>query len=98
MHWASAVPLAVLTASLAALPRLEAEESILAMTRVAMGTGSFKEETSRQIRKDWVRTAEGPQPIEKAVAAPRALPGMGFGSRRVKRAKPIATEAPADGH
>lgn len=75
-------PLALLRASMHMLPRLEAEESILAANRVAMGSGAMKPEDAQRVARGWERQA-GASLIQPAGSPPRALPHMGLGARPV---------------
>lgn len=94
MHWLSEVPTAVLTACLAMLPRLEAEESLRAVTRASLGSGMIDANTAREIGDHWRSLADGEAnlPIgvpgtggrRQKVAPPAVLAGAGIGLRRVK--------------
>lgn len=64
------------------LPRLEAEESLLAADRVAMGTGSMKKESADATWKRWA-TATG-HGADAAKPRPTALAAHGIPVRRVK--------------
>lgn len=61
------------------LPRLSAEESFQAMERVAIGTGSLKEDTSTQIMNGWRRdmTPEAEPTIPPKVRTPEMLRKLG---------------------
>ena len=43
------------------LPRLIAEESLIAMQRVAMGSGNMKEQDAKRIGQTWERMAAASQ-------------------------------------
>lgn len=51
-------PVAIVHASLSALPRLAAEESFLAATRTGVGSGTLPQETAQAITTEWSRTVE----------------------------------------
>lgn len=63
------------------LPQLQAEESLLAADRIAVGTGSLKREVAREIASGWERAARAnaPAPREKRRASPETLQAMGIG-------------------
>jgi hypothetical protein len=67
----------------AMLPRLRAEESMLAAERIAVGTGSLKSSVARSIRRGWERqrTGEGAEAARAARATPAALGAIGIGYR-----------------
>lgn len=66
--WLMETPVAIVHASLSALPRLSAEESFLAATRTGVGSGSLPTDTAQQI------TAEWGQALERAGRAARHRP------------------------
>lgn len=55
------MPLPLLRAYAAALPRLQAEESLLAMTRITLGSGTAEKNAARRIRAQWERQADAGQ-------------------------------------
>ncbi len=71
------------------LPVLQAEESLLAQTRLAVGTGSLKPDAARDILRSWERAAERPgQKKRPAVkATPQTFIGTGIGVQLVTEAK-----------
>lgn len=52
------MPIAIVHASAAVLPRLTAEESFLASGRIAVGTGSLPEEDAKSLTAEWTRLTE----------------------------------------
>lgn len=69
------------------LPRLSAEESIAQATRVAVGTGSLKDDDRRRVTRAWERAAEGDRrpPAQKATA--QQLAAIGIAVKQVAAAK-----------
>jgi hypothetical protein len=57
MTWLARTPLAVVRACLDMLPRLEAEESILAVNRTAVGSGTARRDRAQQVTRSWERAA-----------------------------------------
>ncbi len=79
MHTPTVIVLGLLTMQ----PRLQAEESILESSRVAMGTGSLKAEDADATAKRWDAAANpDAEPSKPKPAA--ALMGHGIPVRRVK--------------
>jgi hypothetical protein len=63
-------PAAVLRACYQMIPRLQAEESLLAAQRVGLGSGSYKKEDARRIVREWQRSARPKgQSLRPATAA-----------------------------
>jgi hypothetical protein len=84
MHWLTRVPLAVVRAYLPLLPRLQAEESLLASQRTAVGSGSLKREQARAVTGGWSRLVDaGVTPARPA--SRHELGGSGIGYREVPR-------------
>lgn len=82
------MPTLLLNAYAANLPRLAAEESLIAAQRVAVGTGSLKKGEGRRIAEDWQRLTAHRRPVvrPKDEAMYRAqIAGMGIGVRKVKK-------------
>lgn len=71
----------------AMLPRLQAEESMLAMTRVAMGTASVEKEARRSILHDWQEAATPGRTVTRVTPSPDQLRGIGIGVHAVKKTK-----------
>lgn len=68
------------------LPHLRAEESQLAATRTAMGTGSLTKDDARRVQRDWARDTGASR--QKAQKLPLSmLPAIGIGFHVVE--KPI---------
>lgn len=57
------MPTSVLNAYAEQLPRLSAEESLLAAQRVAVGSGSLKKGEGRRVAAGWERTAGQARPV-----------------------------------
>jgi hypothetical protein len=62
------------------LPRLEAEESLLAAQRTAVGSGTAGN-TGTQIAQKWAQAANVGQPQLKQKPTKKDLRGLGIGSR-----------------
>lgn len=77
------------------LGRLEAEESLLAYHRTALGSGSMDKEAAMGLLKAWEIDANGGVAPRRAVqkATPADMRAMGFGVRRVPRTTPPTTES-----
>jgi len=60
MTWLRETPTCVVEACLAAMPRLEAEESIAQANRIAVGTGKVDADERRRMTREWARLANGP--------------------------------------
>lgn len=65
------------------LPRLMAEESMLASTRVAIGSGTADKDESNKVRRIWAEVAQvaKPKALKASVEDVRA---MGIAVRKVK--------------
>jgi predicted GNAT family N-acyltransferase len=88
MMWLDETPRAVVRAHLRMLPRLQAEESLHAAERVAVGSASLKREASGNLVREWLRLARGDQPPERLTA--QAMGSAGIGYRRVVKRKESA--------
>lgn len=85
------MPPAMLNAYIDALPRLTAEESLLASERVAVGSGSLKRFVARRIQSGWIRQADQRRPTMRASgpAEYRAqMAAVGVALKLEKRAEP----------
>jgi hypothetical protein len=60
LAWLTATPIAVFRACLAWLPRLEAEESLLACSRVALGSGTLAKDDRQTLHRAWMKQASPP--------------------------------------
>lgn len=87
------MPIPLLNAYAEQLPQLVAEESLLAVTRVAVGTGSVRKGEGPRLMASWTRTAgqgqAAPRPKGPAEYAAR-MAVMGIGVKRTRRAPPDA--------
>jgi hypothetical protein len=80
------VPFGLVRAYHTMLPRLRAEEALLAATEVGMGTGSIEKSDANHIRSTWDRVANPRSVRQKATkVAPDAIAGLGFGIGYVGR-------------
>jgi hypothetical protein len=71
------------------MPRLEAEESQVAATRVAVGSGSIDADTSKSIQASWERQTQRKRPkAQRATREELAARGIG---RRVAPPPPKGT-------
>lgn len=66
------------------MPRLQAQESIDAANRVAMGAGRLTKESARETAAKWEQQAQPAQPKDRAIAAQK-LGAMGIRVRRVTK-------------
>lgn len=72
-------PGAIFETSLRMMPRLEAEESILAVNRAAVAAGTMDPSARARLTARWERQAL-PQPVEPQTAnQARPLPHLGLG-------------------
>jgi hypothetical protein len=75
--------------SLAMLPRLEAEESLLAVDRLAVGGGHLERDAMRRTLDRWLMAADpsarSPRRRRVMLASPDALADMGIGVTVVPR-------------
>lgn len=78
MRWLTAVPMCVLSALVAMLPRLESEESLLAAMRTAVGGGTLRQCDSQRVREGWERAAAGGQRRRARKASREELAAMGI--------------------
>jgi hypothetical protein len=76
-------PLAIVRACLTMLPRLEAEESLLASTRTGVGSGALTSGDATAITARWLRTSHGGSSRAPVVRRPdpAALGEIGIGVR-----------------
>jgi hypothetical protein len=78
-------PLAIVRASSRMLPRLEAEESLLATQRTAVGTGSLSKDDRQAVVRRWARQVDIPATQAVRTKDPGALAAMGIGLRQARR-------------
>lgn len=71
------------------LPRLRADESLLEMTRTAMGSGRLESADAGPIHRRWVQTSEGAARVAAEKATPAILAAHGIGVTRVPRTPPV---------
>lgn len=73
-------PIAIVRACLAMLPRLEAEESLLASTRARVGSGMLAAEDAQKVTRAWARVASAGAPgnVRGARPSPDQLAAMGI--------------------
>ncbi len=76
MYWLQEAPLAMLEASVRALPIVQAEESLLWSDRLAIGTGAAREHARRSALQRWHKTAAGGTRAKPA--APAMIAGFGI--------------------
>lgn len=76
--WWTEIPIGTIRAYLAMLPRLDAQESQLAVTRAALGTGSIKPEDARPIMRAWDELANQGQRQKPVKATLDMLPALGI--------------------
>lgn len=78
-------PLAIVRSALKMLPRLTAEESIMASNRMLVGSGAASPEDARAMHRDWSRDATPPRQQSKAKATPKDLSAIGIDYQVVER-------------
>jgi len=71
-HWLAEAPIGLARRSLEKIGELRAGESILAATRVAVGTGSIKDGGGADIMQQWQSYLPKPGPTREEAAAARA--------------------------
>ena len=79
------MPTCLVLALLTMQPCLEAEESILNTNRIAMGTGSLKDEDAGRLARQWSRAAHPHAAPTKA--DPGSLRALGFAVKKIPRQK-----------
>ena len=82
------MPTPLLNAYSAQLPRLRAEESLLAAERTAVGTGSLKKGEGRRILAGWQRQTDQRPPVVRPRTREQYrahMAGLGVGVKTVKR-------------
>lgn len=84
MLWLSSIPIGITQACVNAIPKLQAEESLIERDRISVGTGSLKPQKSREIQDGWIRAVQS-KDREKRPASPSELASMGIGYQRVKK-------------
>ncbi len=80
-------PVAVVRALAAKLPRLQAEEALLTVQAVALGSGTLTKDIAGQIMTALIKVA-GVQTAPARKASAEDLGGMGIGVRRVASGGP----------
>jgi hypothetical protein len=91
------MPTPILNAYAAQLPRLSAEESLLAATRVAVGSGSLKKGEGQRIQHQWSKAAEQGAPVVRSTGPAQYaahMAGLGIGVKKVKKVTPAPEVAP----
>jgi hypothetical protein len=83
MTWLTRTPLAIIKVCVAMMPRLQAEESLSAVERTAIGSGSLKTSDAHAITRRWARTASGREQIERL--SPAGLQAIGIGYQIVPK-------------
>lgn len=73
-------PVALVHASATMMTRLVAEESLLELARIAVGTGSLGQDDAQTITSEWTRLAEAAQRqvVRRPSAADLAAIGVGL--------------------
>lgn len=79
------MPTCLVLALLTMQPRLQAEESIHAANRVAMGSGTLTKQDAEAMGRAWAQQANPDAP--KPATDPAQLAAIGFAVRRVKTKK-----------
>lgn len=84
-RWLAELPLGIVRAYSRMIPRLKAEESIEAVRRTGVGTGSLSADASAATIAGWEQTigVASRYVVQRPTAA--AFAGMGFGIRRVPK-------------
>lgn len=77
MTWLTKTPIRLVWACAAMLPALQADESILAVQRMAVGSGHLERATAERIIHGWERIASRtPEPARRARLAPMSARGL----------------------
>ena len=84
MRLLTEIPSGVVLALLTMLPRLDAEESITAANRVALGTGSMSDDDARSVSRLWSAATAPPEPLI-VKPTPEALSALGIPVRRIPK-------------
>lgn len=84
------MPISVVRACLAQLPRLQAEESELASLRVAMGSGVLPKETRDQVHRGWDRQASRRRKAKITMAPDADFAALGIRVERVPATPPAS--------
>lgn len=79
MAWLATMPIAVVRAYQAMLPRLEAQESLTAAQRTSVGTGRYKPEEAQRLIRAWQRRSVSETSTPAAALADPAAQGSGLG-------------------
>lgn len=88
VRWLTAIPMALVRAHAAMLPRLAAEESLLAVRRLSVGTGHLRADRVRSAIRGWETQARPHgRPARAQKASPHLMRGAGIGIRRVAAVK-----------
>lgn len=96
MTWLAETPVSVVQACISMLPRLEAEESVLAANRHKVGSGMLPAEQQQAIAGEWEQKAAPVSgPTQRKRVDPSPLVAHGFAIRRVKGKKRTKPPVPA---
>lgn len=79
------MPTCLVFALLTMLPRLQAEESIVAANRIAYGSGKLTADSARALSREWESAAHAG--AARSGPTPEALAAVGFMVRRVKKVR-----------
>lgn len=78
MNWLERLPFRIVRACAAMMPRLQAEESLTAVERTAVGTGSLKKEDAQAITRAWARDVAPSSRERVQRITPEALEAIGI--------------------
>jgi hypothetical protein len=87
MGWLTRTPSVMVSACIAMLPRLDAEEAIAHVNQVGLAFGSLEAGPATTLRQQWTTAAAGRDTHPTARHDPDALRRAGFAVRRVPKRK-----------
>jgi hypothetical protein len=88
MAWLDAIPRVIVRACAAMLPRLRAEDALLAVNQIGVGTGSFGQGARQSLIHQWTAMARAGDRVLVASSAAQmtaAAAGMGIGFAKVTK-------------
>lgn len=68
----------ILRACLAMLPRLHAEECLVASLTVSLGTGAMAKEDAQRVQRQWREIARPDEPVRRIIAPDGAFESLGI--------------------
>lgn len=77
-QWLEDTPIAYLRPACAMMPRLQAEESLRAVSQLAIGTGTAKKSDAKRTQRRWKRQAQGGRRKARKPASVGEIAAMGI--------------------